>query len=182
MDDVRRPSVAFIAVGSNIEPQRHIVAALERLQERARVTGSSTFYGTRPIGRPGQPWFVNGVWRIDTAMNPMQIRCDLLAPTEEALGRRRCSDRFAPRTIDLDLVLYDDLVVDDSSLCLPHPDLLRPFVCAPVRELLDAAGDVEPGLRGRMLRILPAPTAKAEPGEPLHELTEQLRQMLGASQ
>jgi 2-amino-4-hydroxy-6-hydroxymethyldihydropteridine diphosphokinase len=181
MPDAVESSIAFIGVGSNVEPERNIVAALNRLCDKTYVTGSSTFYRTEPIGRPGQPWFINGVWRIDTTLSPKQIRGELLRPIEEALGRRRCDDKFAPRTIDLDLVLHDDLVVDDGSLCLPHPDLLRPFVCAPVCELLNAAGDIEPGLRGRMLMLLSSAPPYTEPAEPLHELTEQLRQMLGAS-
>lgn len=173
MHDTQRLSVAFIGVGSNVEPEPNIVSALELLRSRARVTGSSTFYRTEPIGRPGQPTFINGVWRIDTALSPRQIRNELLRPIEEELGRRRCADKFAPRTIDLDLLLCDDLVVDG----LPHPDLARPFVCGPVHELLDGAADIEPSLRSRMQRLLPDRPDVA-PGGPLIELTSRLRQML----
>lgn len=174
MRDAAEPSIAFVGVGSNVEPERSIVAALERLRDMTHVTGSSTFYRTEPIGRPDQPWFVNGVWRIDMALSPTQIREKWLRPIEEALGRRRCDDKFAPRTIDLDLLLYDDLVIDG----LPHADLMRPFACIPVRELLDDARDIEPGLRARMLALLPPMRQEAPPGEPLWALTNQLRQML----
>lgn len=174
MPDTVEPSIAFIGVGSNVEPEQNVVAALERLRDKTYVTGSSTFYRTEPIGRPDQPWFVNGVWRIDTTLSPTQIRGELLRPIEEALGRRRCDDKFAPRTIDLDLLLDDDLVIDG----LPHPDLARPFACIPVRELLDDAPDIEPGLRARMLALLPPMRTDAQPGEPLCALTSQLRQIL----
>ena len=174
MRDAAEPSIAFIGVGSNVEPERNIVAALERLRDKAHVAGSSTFYRTEPIGRPDQPWFINGIWRIGTTLNPTQIRGELLRPIEEALGRRRCDDKFAPRTIDLDLLLYDDLVTDG----LPHPDLARPFACVPVRELLDDARDIEPGLRARMLTLLPPKREESQPGEPLYAFTSQLRQML----
>jgi len=101
----------------------------------------------------------------------------LLRPIEEALGRRRCDDKCAPRTIDLDLLLYDDFVTDG----LPHADLTRPFVCVPVRELLDDARDIEPGVRTRMLALLPPMRTQLQPGEPLYAFTSQLRQMLTSS-
>ncbi len=174
MRDTVEPSIAFIGVGSNVEPERNIVVALERLRDKTHVAGSSTFYRTEPFGRPDQPWFINGVWRIDTALAPTQIRSELLRPIEEALGRRRCDDKFAPRTIDLDLLLCDDLVSDG----LPHPDLARPFACIPLRELLDDAPDIEPGLRARMLALLPPMRTDAQAGEPLCAFTSQLRQIL----
>jgi 2-amino-4-hydroxy-6-hydroxymethyldihydropteridine diphosphokinase len=174
MRDTAEPSIAFIGVGSNVEPERNIVAALERLRDMTHVTGSSAFYRTEPIGRPDQPWFINGVWRIDTTLNPTQIRSELLRPIEEALGRRRCDDKFALRTIDLDLLLYDDLVTDG----LPHADLTRPFVCVPLRELLDDARDIEPGLRARILALLPPKREASQPGELLYAFTSQLGQML----
>ncbi len=178
MRSVPGPSVAFVSVGSNIEPERNIVRALEALQDATRVSSSSTFYRTEPIGRPGQPSFVNGVWRIDTTMGPKRIREALLAPVEQRLGRVRTADKFAPRTIDLDLILYNDLALEDEVLCLPHPDLVRSFVCVPIRELLDGANDLEPALQQRMLRLLPPAIADAEVGEPLHEFATQLREML----
>lgn len=172
------PSVAFVSVGSNIEPERNIVRALEALRDAAHVSGSSTFYRTEPIGRPDQPSFVNGVWRIDTAMSPRRIREELLIPVEERLGRTRTADKFGPRTIDLDLILYDDLALADEAVCLPHPDLVRWFVCIPVRELLDGANDIEAALHQRILRLLPPATADSEVGEPLHDFATQLREML----
>lgn len=178
MHDVQGLSVAFISVGSNLEPERNIVAALERLRDKTHVAGCSTFYRTEPVGRPDQMPFINGVWRIDTSLRPALVRDELLRPIEEELGRRRCADRFAPRTIDLDLVLYNDHVRKDEAVCLPHPDLVRPFVCVPVYELLDDADDIEPGLRARMLALLPAQREELQPGEPLYAFTSQLRQML----
>lgn len=178
MRSVVRPSVAFVAVGSNIDPQQNVMAALAILQERTRVTGCSIFYRTEPVGPPEQPGFVNGVWRVDTAMSPMQIRDELLRPTESEIGRTRTRDKFAPRTIDLDLVLYNDLVIDNETVRLPHPDLVRLFVCVPVLELLNGADAIAPSLRNRMLRLVPPVAEGAQPGEPLPELTTQMRRML----
>lgn len=179
MAEAAGPSVAFISVGTNIEPLQHVRAALAALQRRARVVSSSTFYRTEPIGRPDQPWFINGVWRIETDVAASCVKARLLEPIEMQLGRRRTCDRFAARTIDLDLVLYNDLAVNESALTLPHPDLRRPFVYVPVVELLDemsSRGDE--GLAGRMRTLLPERAPAEAPGETLEAFTQQLREML----
>ena len=182
MDEESRPSVAFVAVGSNIDPQKNIAAALLALVSRAWVASSSTFYRTEPVGREDQPPFVNGVWRIDTTLEPLQIKNGLLQTVERKLGRQRTADTFAPRTIDLDLVLYDDLVLDNADLRLPHPDLVRPFVCTPIRELLERDNSgIDPRLRERIAKLLPGDAPGPQPGEPLAELTEQLTRLLDQS-
>ena len=134
-NSIQSPSQAFIAVGSNIDPEDNIIAALILLTGRTRVKRSSTFYRTEPIGSPGQPEFVNGLWQIEAGLGPVQIRDDLLRPIEDELGRIRSADKFVPRVIDLDLVLYGDFVADNGTLKLPHPDIVRPFVHIPLMEL-----------------------------------------------
>jgi len=180
MSDRSRLSVAFIAVGSNIEPRANIVAALTALMKSAQVVCSSTFYRTEALGPETQPPFINGVWQVHSEMGPVQIREDLLRPIESKLGRRSVEDKFAPRTIDLDLVLYNDLVIDEMDLRLPHPDIARPFVCVPVLELLeeDRPG-VERDLRKRMMRLLPQDVRQAAPGEVLEDFTHRLQRLAG---
>ena len=179
MDDGPRRSLAFISVGSNIEPQRNIPAALELLVARTEVAGSSTFYRTEPIGRPGQPMFVNGVWQIRTDLEPSLVQDELLRPIERRLGRRRTADKFAPRPIDLDLVLYDDRISDDGGLRLLHPDIVRSFVLWPIVELLEQESSaVKPELKSRIKKLLPETVPEVRPGEILIELTGQLRELL----
>jgi len=174
-----RESIAFIAVGANIEPEDNIRAALTLLQKQTQVVASSTFYRTEPLGRPGQPLFINGAWLIRTGTDPLDVRDRMLRPIEHQLGRRRTADKFAPRTIDLDLILYDDLVVSDGDLTLPHPDLSRPFVHLPVLELLtDSAFDMDELLFGRIRNLLPEAVSAAEAGETLDVFTEALRALL----
>jgi len=178
MRDAEQCAAAFISVGSNIEPERHINAALVALIERTEVASSSTFYRTTPIGNADQPMFVNGVWLIRTELEPRAVRDDLLAPVENLLGRRRRADKFAPRTIDLDLVLYDDVRIVEGDIRLPHPDIARSFVYGPILELLDSAGNaVEQGLRDRIVDLLPR-NPPTPVGEVLEEFTEQLRRLL----
>lgn len=172
----RKRAVAFVAVGSNVEPEKNILAVLTALKEQVHVVASSTFYRTEAIGRPHQPKFVNGVWCIDTDLPALQMRDEVLRPAEARLGRTRTEDRFAPRTIDLDLVLYNDTEVRGDGLTLPHPDIARPFVYLPVVELLaQECEEIPADLRERIRRLLLREHSTADPGEPLHEFTRQLR-------
>ncbi len=126
----------YIAVGSNIDPERHILAALEALSGRVRVVESSTFYSTDPVGAPGTPRFYNGVWRIETKTKPRPLKQEVLRQVETDLGRNRSDYKNAPRIIDLDLILYGARVMDGADLTLPDPDIYtRPFVAAPLAEL-----------------------------------------------
>ncbi|MHB9036300.1 MAG: 2-amino-4-hydroxy-6-hydroxymethyldihydropteridine diphosphokinase [Armatimonadota bacterium] len=129
-------SVAYIGVGSNIEPERNILAALRVLALKTRLVAVSTFYGTEAIGPPGSPMFYNGVAKIETDLTPRELKFGVLKAIEVSLGRKRSGDKFAPRTIDLDLLLYDDLTVRENDLVIPDPDIGdREFVAKPLLEL-----------------------------------------------
>jgi len=154
---------AFIAVGSNIEPRRHIPDALDKLQGQARVTGVSTFYRTEPLGGRAQPAFLNGVWRLETAISPRALKFDVLRTIESELGRVRTTDKYAARTIDLDLILYGERIVDEPDLILPDPDMrVRSFIAVP---LLEIAPDlVIPGTGERLAFIVASlSTRRLEP-------------------
>jgi 2-amino-4-hydroxy-6-hydroxymethyldihydropteridine diphosphokinase len=147
---------SFIAVGSNISPAYHIQKALELLIDRVRVVGVSTFYRTRAIDRPDQPDYLNGVFEIKTALRPEALKRDILAPIEKALDRVRTADRYAARTIDLDIALYGDETIDAPDLTIPDPDIrTRPFLA---KALLELAPDL----------ILP------DTSEPLAEIVDKL--------
>ena len=169
-----RTFAAFVAVGSNLDPLINIPAALRLLQTQTQVTGCSTFYQTEPLGgAQGQAPFVNGVWRIATPLSPLDVKYDVLWRIEDRLGRVWTQDRCAPRTIDLDLILYEDIVSPRPELVLPHPDLTRPFVWVPVQELLEADSD----LHDRVKPLLGAAPA-GSPGQRLEDLTQRLRRTL----
>ena len=126
----------FIAIGSNIEPEKNISAALLALKEYLTITALSNFYKTTAVGTTAQPDFLNGVVKIKTALQPRQIKFDILRKIEERLGRIRTADKFAPRTIDLDLILYGTLIIDEPDLRLPDPAIRTyPFVAIPLLEL-----------------------------------------------
>lgn len=179
MSDAEERAVAFVGVGSNIEAEENIIAALEILIGMTSILRSSTFYQTGALDRPDQPDFINGVWQIETAISPTRIKGELLRKIEERLGRTRTDDKFAPRTIDLDLLLYNDIVTHGNTLTLPHPDLDRPFMYAPTLELLDQMSHGARGpLAARMKALLPSKTLPLEAGQPLEQFTTRLRQLI----
>ena len=146
---------AYIGVGSNVEPEAHIVRALDILDRHVRIVAVSSFYRTEPIGPPGQPPFVNGVIRIITSILPRALKFDILRAVEAELGRvRPVANRYLPRPIDLDLLLYGGLVVREADLTLPDPDLrTRPFLVRAVLELEPALVLPDTGLPLRSVSV-----------------------------
>lgn len=163
-------AVALIAVGSNVEPMRHVPRGLRRLDRVARIRASSRFYRTPAVGadglhRIGDPDFVNGMVQVETSLSPLALR-RLLHGIEADAGRVRTADRHAPRELDLDIVLHGDRVLDGDlplrrhlAVCLLE---LRPgFELAPGTPLRDPGGlpmAVVPGLDLAILE--PPPRAR----------------------
>ncbi len=137
-------AVVFIGVGSNIGPDVNIPRGLRLLTQYCRLTGISTFYQTRALGRDDVPDFVNGVLRAETDILPRHLKYGVLRTIEDRLGRHRTPDPCQPRTIDLDILLYDDLVVSEPDMVIPDRHILdRAFVAIPVLEVWPEA--VVPG-------------------------------------
>lgn len=127
---------AYISLGSNIEPETNMLRAVESLSRLVRITGISTVYLTPPVGGMDQPDFLNCVIRAETDISPRELKFRVLRSVEVGLGRVRTRNRYASRTIDLDLLIYGDMVLSSPGLRLPDPDIFRrPFLAEPVREL-----------------------------------------------
>ncbi len=127
---------AFVSVGSNIEPEKNVRSALRLLNEQVTVRQISTVFLTEPVGPAGQPPYYNCVLDAETDLAPADLKQNVFRRIEQALGRARTGDKYAPRTIDLDLLLYDDVVMETGELVLPDPDILRrPFLAVMLREL-----------------------------------------------
>lgn len=129
---------AYISVGSNLgdklENCRRGVEALVAGGE-VRITGQSRIYKTEPVDFTEQDWFINSVIRVETRLEPLELFDRLQAIQREA-GRTADSVRFGPRVLDLDLLLYDRLVLDDPRLSLPHPRMhRRRFVLKPLCDI-----------------------------------------------
>ena len=164
--------VAYIGVGSNIEPEINIVRALDLLRQCSRAVATSTFHRTRAIGPPGQPDYLNGVWRIETTVTPHDLKFRVLRRIEEQLGRIRGPDKYAPRTIDLDVLLCGGEVVSDPDCRIPAPEIRqRPFL---VVMLLELDPDLVLPDTGESLASLLKPF-DAKDWEPAVEFTQILR-------
>ena len=132
------PHIAFISVGSNLgdklEQCRRGVDALAAGGD-IRITGTSRMYRTEPVDVADQEWFVNGVIRVETGLGPFELLARLQSLQRQA-GRAEGGVRFGPRVLDLDILLYDRLVMDDPRLTLPHPRMhRRRFVLRPLCDI-----------------------------------------------
>ena len=125
----------FIAMGANVgEPYQNIIGAMRAIGSFATVTSFSSVYVTRPVGLQDQPNFHNMVVGVETPLGPHELLSALLT-IEESMGRVR-EKKDGPRTIDLDLLFYDDLMLNEQGICLPHPRLhKRDFVLLPLAEI-----------------------------------------------
>ena len=127
----------FVALGSNMgEREENIRRALELLSQLpdTELVRASSLYDTEPVGEVEQPNFLNAVAELDTDMAARQLLWNLLL-IEKRLGRVR-TQKWGPRTIDLDLLLFGDQVIDEDDLRVPHPELIRrSFVLTPLAEL-----------------------------------------------
>lgn len=127
----------FVSVGSNVEPRRHIRAGLARMRERFGALRLSPVYESEAVGFSGDN-FLNLVVAFDTHEAATVVN-EALHAIERACGRRRGGARYAPRTLDLDLILYGDAIIKETGLRVPRGDILRyAFVLRPLAEL---AGD-----------------------------------------
>lgn len=147
--------LAFVALGANLDdPVAQVQAAFEALRHlpASRLMRASSLYRTAPVGIHGQPDFINAVALLETGLEAEAL-LDALLATEAAFGRRR-DFHHAPRTLDLDLLLFDDVLIDTARLSLPHPRMhLRAFVMAPLAEI---APDCRIPGRGSVAAWLPA--------------------------
>ena len=133
-------SIAYIALGSNLgERKQNILAALNYMEQSGlKVLAVSSLLETEPYGVTDQPFFINAAVKIETELAAHDLLRLLLA-IELKMGRVR-KRHWGERNIDLDLILYDDKIMKDKDLIVPHPDMQnRLFVLSPLAEI---AGDV----------------------------------------
>lgn len=124
----------FVAAGSNVEPERHLVRALDELAQSFGPLQCSPWYRNRAVGFEGED-FINLVVGFETPQPVREVLARLRA-IEEHCDRPREAPKWAPRSMDLDILLYGDLVCREEDLVLPRPDLLkRPYMLGPLADL-----------------------------------------------
>jgi 2-amino-4-hydroxy-6-hydroxymethyldihydropteridine diphosphokinase len=143
--------LAYIGLGANLpsntgSPAATLSAAAERIAASARLVSRSSLYSTAPVGYADQPRFINAVIEIDIPLGPRELLQSLLA-IEREFGRDRANAiPNGPRTLDLDILLYGDLIVSEAGLEIPHPRLAeREFVLVPLNEIAPDARDPRSG-------------------------------------
>jgi 2-amino-4-hydroxy-6-hydroxymethyldihydropteridine diphosphokinase len=132
-----KPVIAYIGLGANLgDPRAQVEEAVRCLREAEEVEllRVSALYLTPPLGPPGQPWYVNAAVQVKTRLTPEEVM-RLLIGIETAMGRVR-DERWGPRLIDLDLLLYNGEIITGPDLTVPHPEMhRRAFVLAPLAEI-----------------------------------------------
>jgi len=128
--------LAWLLLGSNIHPERNLPLAVASIAKQETLLAVSSVWQSPPSDGSDQPDYLNAAILIRTPKSPVEIYADVIAPIEQSLGRMRKADKFAPRTVDIDLAMYDDLVGDFSGRKLPDPDILmRSYVALPLAEI-----------------------------------------------
>ena len=157
--------LAFVSLGSNIEPEAHLPRAVSELRRLGTLRGVSTAYQDLAVGPAGQPDFVNAAVLLETTLPASELRQGLRV-IEAALGRVRTPDRYAPRTIDLDLCLIGSDIVVEEGWRLPDPDLLtRVYLAQTMADLAPGFQHPQTGetLQQIALRLREGTTLKTRP-------------------
>jgi 2-amino-4-hydroxy-6-hydroxymethyldihydropteridine diphosphokinase len=132
-------AIAYLSLGSNIaDREAHLRAAIAQLASAGRVMRVSSFYETEPVEFTDQAWFLNCAVALETSAAPAELM-QLLLEIEQSMGRQRLQKK-GPRTIDIDILLFGDQVVNTAELTIPHPAMAaRRFVLEPMAEIAPEA-------------------------------------------
>jgi len=140
----------FLSLGSNIEPEQHLQQVLQELAQLGSVRAVSSVYESSALGRADQPPYLNAVVHLEAEVDARDLICRLIPELEGRLGRVRTADKYAPRPIDIDLLLFNEEVLEVAGHSIPSPEIReRSFVAWPLAEI--APTRVHP-LEGRTFR------------------------------
>jgi 2-amino-4-hydroxy-6-hydroxymethyldihydropteridine diphosphokinase len=130
-------NIVYILLGSNIDKERNLPEAVRYLASVTRVVNVSSVYETAPVGLEDQPRFLNAAVQAETELPAAKFRSQVLVEVERHLGRVRTRDKNAPRTIDADMILYNNAVFElDETHHIPDPELLEfSHIAVPIAEL-----------------------------------------------
>ncbi len=147
-------TLAYLGIGSNLGDRwAHLERAVELLAELGSIVAVSSVYESEPVGPPGQDNYLNAVVALETPMSAAELLEGCLA-VEKAEGRVR-SVRWGPRTLDVDILLFGEEVIEEDWLKVPHPRMAeRPFVTGPLLEIAPGVCDpAPPHVAGRAWKV-----------------------------
>lgn len=127
---------AYLSLGSNIEPEKNLPAAVRELGRFGSVLRVSRVWQSHPVAGPGQPDYLNAALLLETALSAGDLKAKAIATVETNLGRMRSANRNDPRTIDIDIMLFDREQLCLGERSIPDREVLeRPFVAIPLAEI-----------------------------------------------
>jgi len=136
-------NTAYLSLGSNIDPDINLAAAVRLLAEQTRLKAVSSVWETLPLGPADQPNYLNAAALVETALSAAQLKAQVLQAIEQKLGRVRQADKYGPRPIDLDIIFFNRDSLQLGQRRVPDPEVLeRPFVAIPLAEI--APGYIHP--------------------------------------
>ena len=129
------PTIAYLSLGSNVgDRDSQLRDAQARLGAEGRIIGASSLYETEPVEFTDQPWFLNCAVALETSATPQRL-IEAILGIEKEMGRQRLQNK-GPRTIDIDILLFGDTILDSPKLTIPHPAMHhRRFVLEPLAEI-----------------------------------------------
>jgi len=151
LNSTRMQQLAYLSLGSNVgDREAHLHDAVARLEANGRILALSSFYETEPVDFTDQAWFLNCAIAFETTESPEELMASILR-IEQQMGRRR-TQRKGPRIIDIDILLFDDAIIESPTLTIPHPAMHeRRFVLQPLAEI---APQTEHPARGKTIQEL----------------------------
>jgi 2-amino-4-hydroxy-6-hydroxymethyldihydropteridine diphosphokinase len=167
---------AYLSLGSNIEPEFNLVEAVRMLAQQANLVAVSSAWETKPLGSTDQPDYINAAAIIDTPLTARQLRHDVISNIEQRLGRVRRADKYAPRTIDIDIMLFNHQSFTLERRQIPDPEVIgRPFVAIPLAEI--APGYLHPGTGQSLHQIAQTLHAAEDEMRPCPDVSKALQQV-----
>ena len=161
-------NIAYVSIGSNIgDSLKHCKSAINSLNDKGgvRIFSHSRYFHTAPVGYLDQPWFVNAVFALKTDLAPFAL-LRRLQGVQRLYGREKGGIRFGPRILDLDILFYNDIVINNPALIVPHPRITeRRFVLEPLCDIAPAL--IYPGLGVSVRQLLDRLPSDAEGCKPI---------------
>lgn len=129
-------NLAYLSLGSNIEPEQNMISAVRLLAAMSTLRAVSSVWETKPLGATEQANFLNAAALVETDMAALEFKQNVLRPIEQSLGRVRSGDKYGPRTIDIDLMLFNRDIFELGKHHIPNAEIVeRAFVAIPLAEI-----------------------------------------------